>query len=80
MWRGPNGAILRELIAGIEEETRAARVTPLVTGDDVMAALALSPGPAVGRMLARAREAQALGLISTRSEALDYLRRPPGRS
>ena len=80
VWRGPSGAILRELMAGMEEETRAARVTPLVTGHDVMAELGLSPGPEVGRQLARAREAQALGLISTRSEALEYLRRRPDGS
>jgi hypothetical protein len=35
----------------------------------------LPPGPAVGRLLERAREAQALGLVSTREEAIDYLRR-----
>jgi len=29
----------------------------------------------VGRLLDRAREAQALGLVTTREEALDYLRR-----
>jgi hypothetical protein len=33
----------------------------------------LQPGPAVGRLLERAREAQALGLVSTRDEALAYL-------
>jgi hypothetical protein len=40
-----------------------------------MEAFHLSPGPAVGRLLDRAREAQALGLVRTREEALEHLRR-----
>ena len=46
---------------------------PLVRGDDVMRHFGLAPGPAVGRLLERAREAQALGLVRTRDEALAYL-------
>jgi len=33
----------------------------------------LRPGPDVGRLLERAREAQALGLVTTREDALAYL-------
>ena len=33
----------------------------------------------VGRLLERAREAEALGLVESREEALDYLRGPAGR-
>jgi hypothetical protein len=40
-----------------------------------MAAFGLAPGPEVGRLLAMAREAQALGLVRTRDEALAHLRR-----
>jgi hypothetical protein len=40
-----------------------------------MASFGLVPGPEVGRLLARAREAQALGLVETREEAIAYLRR-----
>ena len=45
-----------------------------------MAAFDLTPGPEVGRLLALAREAQDLGQVSTREEALAYLRqvRAPG--
>jgi hypothetical protein len=39
-----------------------------------MAAFGLAPGREVGRLLAAAREAQALGRVSTRDEALAYLR------
>ena len=38
-----------------------------------MTRFALAPGPAVGELLARAREAQDLGLVRTRDEALAYL-------
>jgi hypothetical protein len=41
-----------------------------------MARFGLAPGPAVGRLLERAREAQALGLVRTREEALAYLDSP----
>ena len=40
-----------------------------------MAAFGLPPGPEVGRLLALAREAQDLGVVGTREEALTYLRR-----
>jgi len=74
VWRGSGGAILHELMRGAREEGRAAETPALVRGEDVMAAFSLAPGPAVGRLLARAREAQALGLVRSRSEALEYLR------
>ncbi len=75
VWAGPGGVVLRELMQGMAEEARAAEAPPLLRGEDVMAAFGLGPGPEVGRLLARAREAQALGLVSSRAEALRYLRR-----
>ena len=75
VWVGEGGRVLRELMAGAAEERALAAAPPLVTGEDVMAAFALAPGPEVGRLLARAREAQALGLVATREEALSLLAR-----
>jgi hypothetical protein len=43
-----------------------------------MQAFGLPAGPEVGRLLERAREAQALGLVATREEALALLRRGDG--
>jgi poly(A) polymerase len=43
---------------------------PLVTGNDVMSALALAPGPEVGRLLRLIGEAQAAGEVSTAEQAL----------
>jgi putative nucleotidyltransferase with HDIG domain len=79
VWAGEGGAVVRALMAGAEAEAAATTAPRLLRGEDVMAAFGLSPGPAVGRLLERAREAQALGLVESREEALDYLRGPAGR-
>jgi hypothetical protein len=62
-------------MAGLQAESAAAEAPALLRGQDVMASFGLVPGPEVGRLLARAREAQALGLVETREEAIAYLRR-----
>lgn len=61
----------------MEPVRREALVSPpkLVSGHDLMAALGLSPGPLVGRLLERVREAQAEGRVATREEALALARR-----
>lgn len=46
----------------------------LLTGRDLMSELGMEPGPALGRVLAALEEAQALGEIATRDEALAYAR------
>ena len=69
------GARPRSAAAAGRREARR-RPPPLLRGDDVMARFGLAPGPAVGDLLARAREAQALGLVRTREEALAYLDSP----
>lgn len=51
-------------------------VTPpkLVDGHDIMKIFGLSPGPEVGELLEALREAQAAGEVSTRQQALDYIK------
>jgi putative nucleotidyltransferase with HDIG domain len=73
VWRGPTRALLDTLLAGQVEAAREAAAPPLVRGGDIMEAFGLDPGPEVGRLLARAREAQALGLVGTREAALAWL-------
>lgn len=70
-WR--RAGLIRDLLGGWREQRAAERVPPLVRGEDVMARFAIGPGPEVGRLLRLAREAQALGLVRTRREALDRL-------
>ena len=45
----------------------------LVSGEDVMEILGIGPGPVVGRVLEEVREAQVLGKIRTREEALEWI-------
>jgi putative nucleotidyltransferase with HDIG domain len=75
VWRGPGGRLVADLLGGWREDRIQAAVPPLVRGEDVMAAFDLPPGPEVGRFLRLAREAQDLGVVETREEALTYLRR-----
>ncbi len=46
----------------------------LVTGDDLIQEFKLSQGRIIGRLLAMVSEAQAAGEVSTREEALEYIR------
>jgi putative nucleotidyltransferase with HDIG domain len=71
---GATGRLLRDLLDGWRPAREEARVPPLINGHDIMAAFGLSPGPLIGRLLAQAREAQALGLVKTKAEALAALR------
>lgn len=76
VWAGPGGEVVRSLMAGAPRDD-APPAPPLLDGSGVMAALGLGPGPEVGRHLAALREAQALGLIRTREEAIALLRGEP---
>jgi poly(A) polymerase len=71
--------VVRELLAGWPAQQVVATRAPLLRGDDVMRHFDLAPGPVVGALLARAREAQDLGLVATREEALAYLDSSRGR-
>ncbi len=46
----------------------------LLTGTDLLSEFALTPGPQIGALLEAVREAQATGLITTRPQALDFVR------
>jgi putative nucleotidyltransferase with HDIG domain len=73
VYRGGTRALLESLLSGEADAAREAATPPLLRGEDVMDAFGLDPGPEVGRLLARTREAQALGQVRTRAEALDWL-------
>ena len=47
----------------------------LVNGDDLMRELSLQPGKQIGEMLEAVREAQAMGEVSTRAQALELARK-----
>ncbi|MBI4246064.1 MAG: HD domain-containing protein [Candidatus Rokubacteria bacterium] len=69
----PRATLVRDLLRGWEAGQRTATTPPLLRGGDVMARFSLQPGPVVGWLLAQAREAQDLGAVRTREEALAYL-------
>jgi poly(A) polymerase len=46
----------------------------LVDGHDLINIFAISPGPEIGELLEAVREAQASGELTTREEALSYIR------
>ncbi len=47
---------------------------PVVSGDDIMKAFHLAPGPFVGELLSRVREEQLNGKLKNRDQALEYLK------
>lgn len=69
----PRATLVRELLRGWEEQRQVRAAPPLVRGDDVITRLGIAPGPVVGDLLARVREAQDLGLVRTREDALALL-------
>jgi tRNA nucleotidyltransferase/poly(A) polymerase len=60
-----------ELARAVEDARAADPDEPLLRGDE----LGLEPGPEIGRLLELVEEERAAGIISTREEALDLVRR-----
>jgi putative nucleotidyltransferase with HDIG domain len=64
-------ALLRQFF---EHYAETVAPPPLITGQDLMTAFKLSPGPEIGRLLRLIQEAQAAGEVTTRDEALNFAR------
>ena len=60
-----------ELAGAVVEARRADPSAPLVRGSE----LGLPPGPEIGRLLEEIEEERAAGTITTKKEALEYVRR-----
>jgi putative nucleotidyltransferase with HDIG domain len=73
-------AVVNHLLARHMEEPVSTRPARLLDGDAIMEELGLGPGAKVGELLKLVGEAQALGEISTRAEALELARRHLERS
>lgn len=79
--RGPAASALgrrryRERVGAVLEVLAATpAAAPLIGGGELMRALELAPGPRIGALLAEIAEAQALGDVLTREEALAYAAR-----
>lgn len=67
--------IVRDLLDGYFDRQKVASMQkPLIRGDEISIELDVAPGPAIGEILEALREAQAIGEIQTRSEALSLAR------
>ena len=73
-WGGRVGVARSLLEAAFEQAERIVNPPRLVDGDEVMRALGLPPGPPIGELLELVREAQAGGAVTTKEEALAFLR------
>jgi putative nucleotidyltransferase with HDIG domain len=58
-----------------EKPAESIAPAPLVNGDDLMRDLNLQPGKIIGELLEAIREAQAMGEVSTRNQALELARK-----
>ncbi len=54
-----------------EQRTKQVQPPALLNGNDLIATFGVEPGPVIGEVLERLREAQAIGEVATRAEALE---------
>jgi hypothetical protein len=64
----------REVLGRVISERPHWLPAPLLTGADLVSDLGLAPGPQIGQLLARVKEAQLADRVTTRDEALDLAR------
>ncbi|HEY5984438.1 MAG TPA: hypothetical protein VIU38_13295, partial [Anaerolineales bacterium] len=65
--------VARELMENLWERPSESVSPPrLLDGNDLMRELGLEPGPRLGELMANLREAQAMGEVTTREEALKF--------
>jgi len=74
--------VVRSLLeAWYERREKLISPPPLVSGNDLMEEFQLVPGPLIGYLLDKIREAQIMGRIHTRNDALNFaqelLKHPP---
>ncbi|MEX1253003.1 MAG: HD domain-containing protein [Dehalococcoidia bacterium] len=73
-WRG-HVAYIAHVLARRNQDEAIVRPQRLLTGEDVMEALGIGPGPEIGRLLGSLEEAQGAGDVTDRDEALSFVRR-----
>ena len=82
--RGPNlnlagwqehARLVEYVLAQHAEQEKLVTPARLVSGHDLINVFNIKPGPRMGQLLEAAREAQASGEVSTREEALAYVRK-----
>jgi poly(A) polymerase len=76
-WRGHIAYAAYVLEHGLRPSDVSSKPQRVIKGDELMAALRLEPGPAIGRLLSLIDEAHAVGEISTREQAIELARGTP---
>ena len=67
-------ALIRHILEAGKRQKAPESLSRLVNGYDIMKEFSLAPGPAIGRLLDVAYEAQAGGDVTTRAQALDLVK------
>ena len=67
--------VVRTLLEAYWEHPEQVSPNLLVDGNDIMQALDLPPGPKIGALMAAVREAQAVGEVETREQAIAFAAR-----
>lgn len=73
-WHALQTVVRRLLMHYFEQYKETVSPEPLLNGSELIAALDLKPGPEVGRLLRLIEEAQAVGEVQTKPEALAFAR------
>jgi tRNA nucleotidyltransferase/poly(A) polymerase len=74
VWSAALDVVRMMLENWFEKPAESINPLPLLNGDDLMHALNLQPGKTIGELLEVLREAQAMGKVSTREQALQFSR------
>ena len=67
--------LINGLVRYYFEEFIAAPQAPLLTGEDIMKLFGIPEGKEIGRLMEALREAEALGKVSDKKQAVGYLRK-----
>jgi poly(A) polymerase len=73
-WR-EHTQLIEYLLSQRFQEEKVVMTPKLIDGHDLINVFGLSPGPKIGKLLETVREAQAVGELVTKDEALVYIRR-----
>ncbi|MFW6069226.1 MAG: HDIG domain-containing metalloprotein, partial [Chloroflexota bacterium] len=73
-WHALQAVVRRLFTHFFEQYNETVSPVPLLKGGELIAALHLKPGPEVGRLLRLIEEAQAVGEVKTKEEALAFAR------
>jgi putative nucleotidyltransferase with HDIG domain len=74
IWQKQVDSVRELLEAWWENPQESVHPPVLVNGHDLITLFGLEPGPRLGEILEKIREAQATGLVQSREQALDYAR------